>query len=697
MHRISVLVSILLIAGCSTTPAPQGRTQPAPAPAAAPIAAPTKPLFGEHGFDMTGMDRTVHACDNFYQFAVGNWRKMNPLPAAYSRYGRFEQVADRNRETLHAILDESAKNPNPPGSAAQKIGDFYGACMNEAAIETAGDAPIAPELARIDAINDRTALQSEVFHLQSAGISPVFRFGGQNDQKNSKMVIAVVAQAGLGLPDRDYYLRDDERFQTTRKQYVDHIAKMLQLIGEEPARASTDADRVMALETQLARAQMSRIEMRTPEKTYNITPVAQLASIAPNVNWPALLQSAGLTDLQTLNVAQPEFFKTVSRLVDEVPLETWKAYLKWHVLDQSATSLSSAFVNEDFNFSGRILSGTKEQQERWKRCVRSTDFYLGDLLGQEYVRRTFTPEAKAKMNALIDNLVSALREDIPTLAWMGPETKAAALDKLNAFTRRIGYPDKWIDYSKLAITRDSYAKDVMAAREFAHERNVGRIGKPDDPNEWGRFTPPTVNASYNPTRNDITFPAGILQPPFYDPNADDAYNYGGIGTVIGHEMTHGFDDQGAKFDPQGNLRNWWTAEDLKNFQARTECIVNEYNDFQVEPGMNTQGKLVTGEAIADLGGATIALRAYEKSLEGKQRATIDGFTPEQRFFLGFAQVWGENMAPEEARRRALTDPHAQGPFRVNGTVQNMPEFQRAFHCSEGAPMVRAEAKRCSIW
>ncbi|HEX9164018.1 MAG TPA: M13 family metallopeptidase, partial [Thermoanaerobaculia bacterium] len=453
----------------------------------------------------------------------------------------------------------------------------------------------------------------------------------------------------------------------------------------------------IGLETQLARAQVSRIELRDPEKRYNITPVAQLSSIAPNVNWPAMLQTAGLANLQSVNVAEPQFFRELSRLLDEVPLETWKAYLKWRVVNANAELLSKPFQQEDFAFSGRVLSGQQQQQERWKRCVRATDFNLGDLLGEEYVRRTFTPEAKAKMNALIDNLVSALREDIPTLSWMGPQTKQAALAKLNAFSRRIGYPDKWIDYSNLNITRDSFAQDVMAARQFSHARNVNRIGKPDEPNEWGRFTPATVNASYNPSRNDITFPAGILQPPFYDPNADDAYNYGGIGTVIGHEMTHGFDDQGAKYDPEGNLRNWWTPEDLKNFQARADCIVNEYNEFAVEPGINTQGKLVTGEAIADLGGATIALRAYEKSLEGKSHQTIDGFTPEQRFFLGFAQVWGENMAPEEARRRALTDPHAQGPFRVNGTAQNMPEFHRAFHCPDNAPMVREAAKRCSIW
>lgn len=373
------------------------------------------------------------------------------------------------------------------------------------------------------------------------------------------------------------------------------------------------------------------------------------------------------------------------------------------MLDAAASTLSSAFVEEDFNFGGRILSGQKEMQERWKRCVRSADTAIGQLVGQEYVRRNFTPEAKAKMNALIDNLIAALREDIPTLNWMGSETKTAALAKLNAFQRKIGYPDKWRDYSALKIGRASYARNAIAARAWGFNYNIARIGKPDDPNEWGFFTPPTVNASYNPTRNDITFPAGILQPPFYDPNADDAYNYGGIGTVIGHEMTHGFDDQGAKFDAEGNLRNWWTPEDLKNFNARTDCIADEYTEFNVvpakdgQPAININGKLVTGEATADLGGATLALRAYQKSLARKRRATIDGFTPEQRFFLGFAQVWGENMAQQEATRRALTDPHAQGPFRVNGTVQNMPDFHQAFGCKESDRMVRQASKRCAIW
>jgi len=421
-----------------------------------------------------------------------------------------------------------------------------------------------------------------------------------------------------------------------------------------------------------------------------MTKITDLESSSPNVPW------SEFGDVQTVNVAQPKYIEELNRALAEVPLDDWKAYFKWEVLDNAAATLSSAFVNEDFSFR-RVLSGQQEIQERWKRCVTSTDRALGMMLGQEYVKRTFTPEAKKKANELIDNLVTALRTDIPTLSWMGPETKQAAIDKLDAFRRRIGYPDKWTDYSALNVARDSYAINAQNARTWGFNRAVSRIGKPEDPNEWGFFTPPTVNASYNPSRNDITFPAGILQPPFYDPNADDGYNYGGIGTVIGHEMTHGFDDQGAKFDKIGNLRNWWTPEDLQNFEARAKCISTLYSEFNVAPGINIKGDLVTGEEIADLGGATIALAAYEKSLEGKKRETVDGFSPEQRFFLGFAQVWAENMAQEEATRRALTDPHAQGPFRVNGTVQNMPAFRAAFHCNEGDKMVREESKRCSIW
>jgi putative endopeptidase len=688
MRRSLVFAVIILTAfaiGCGSS-----RT-------AAPTAAAAPAYFAPHGFDLTAMDPSVKACDDFYRFAVGKWRETHPLPAQYPRFGRFEELAERNRQVLHTILEEDAAKTNAtPGSAEQKVGDYYAACMNEPAIEAAGVTPIQPELDRITAVSDRSSLLAELNHLHTAGYAPLFRVGGQNDQKNSKMIIASLGTGALGLPDRDYYLRNDDRFRTIRNQYVDHVTKMLTLSGESSDQASSDAKRILELETKLATAQLSRVEQRVPENTYHPTAVTELASMAPAVDWPTYLSNLGI-NTTSLNVSQPKYIQTVSQLLNDVPLEDWKALLRWQVVDNAAPYLSSAFVNEDFNFGGRTLSGTKEQQERWKRCVRAADASIGQLLGQEYVRRNFTPEAKAKMSALIDNLVGALREDIPTLSWMGPETRAAALTKLNAFQRRIGYPDKWRDYSALTVSRASYAANAQAARAWAYHHNIERIGHPDDPNEWGGFTPPTVNASYSPNQNNITFPAGILQPPFFDPNADDAYNYGGIGTVIGHEMTHGFDDQGAKYDAEGNLRNWFTPEDLKNFKARTDCVANEYGEFNVAQGININGQLVNGESVADLGGATIALRAYEKSLEGKQRKTIDGFSPEQRFFLGFAQVWGENMSPQEATRRALTDPHAQGPFRVNGTVQNMPEFWKAFNCSDGQTMVRDAAKRCAIW
>jgi putative endopeptidase len=699
LRRLAIALIALAAFACSSSKPAAPAAAPAPSatmatPAAAPAA--TTAFFGPHGFALDAMDKSVRPCDDFYRFAVGHWRETHPLQPQYSRFGRFEEVTERNREVLRGILEEDAAKKAAPGTAEQKVGDFYAACMNEQAIEAQGLTPIAAELDRINALSSRIAVVKELVQLQEMGVAPLFRVGGQNDFKNSKMVIATLGTGALGLPDRDYYLSNDERFKTIRTQYLEHVAKMLVLTGVDAARAQSDALRILDIETKLANSTLPRVELRKPENTYHVMPVTQLASLAPAVDWTVYLRDLGVNQT-TLNVSQPAYIKTVNQLVTDVPVEDWKALLRWHVVDAAAPALTKAIADEDFNFNGRILSGQKEQQERWKRCVRATDMSLGQLLGQEYVKRNFTPQAKAKMNQLIDNLVGALREDIPTLSWMGPQTKQAALEKLNAFQRRIGYPDKWRDYSALQITRNSYAQDVLAARRWAYQRNVERIGKPDDPNEWLGFTPPTVNASYNPTRNDITFPAGILQPPFYDPNADDAYNYGGIGTVIGHEMTHGFDDQGAKFDANGNLRNWWTPEDLTNFQSRAQCIVNEYSEFNVAQGINIKGALVQGEAIADLGGATLALRAYEKSLQGKPRQILDGFTPEQRFFLGFAQVWGENMAPQEQIRRAMTDPHAQGPFRVNGTVKNMPEFHKAFGCKEGEAMVREASKRCAIW
>ena len=681
------LFAFAFAAACTTTRPPVVLAPP-----------PPRPMLGAHGFEVTSVDRGVSPCDDFYQYATGGWRKAHPLPAVYSRYGRFEEVAERNRETLRNILESAARDTNAePGSNTQKLGDFWSSCMNEQAIEAQGLAPIREDLARIDAITNRAAVVAEIHRQLQRGVTPVFRFSAQNDFKSSTRIIAAVNQAGLGLPDREYYLRDDDKFKTIRREYVNHLTRMFELAGVAPAKAATDAERVMSLETELARASMARADQRKPENTYHVTPVSELQSYAPLFDWPALFAAVDLSGLRSLNVAQPEFLREANRLLDEAPLESWKAYLRWNVLDSAAPFLSTPFVNQDFAFRQTTLSGTKEIQPRWQRCVRAADQHLGEILGQEYVKRAFTPEAKAKMNELIDHLVAALREDIPTLEWMGAETKQTALAKLEAFRRRIGYPDKWIDYATLNVARDSFAANVFASRAFNVRRAAGRVGKPDDPNEWGSFTPSTVNASYSPTRNNITFPAGILQPPFYDPHADDAYNYGAIGMVIGHEMTHGFDDQGAKFDPEGNLRNWWSAKDLENFHARAECIAKQYGAWRVEEGLNLQGDLVTGEAIADLGGATIALRAYQKSLEGKERATLDGYSPEQRFFLGFAQVWAQNMAAEEGRRRALTDPHAPGPARINLTVSNMPEFADAWNCPATAKMARSEKERCDIW
>ena len=655
-------------------------------------------MLGANGLDLANIDRTVSPCEDFYQYSTGGWRKANPLPAIYARYGRFEEVADRNRDRLRAILEDSARATNvEPGSATQKLGDFWGACMNETALEAQGAAPIQPDLDAVAAITSRTEVVAEIHRQQKRGIAPVFRFSSQNDFKNSRMIIAAVSQGGLGLPDRDYYLRDDARFATTRKQYVEHITKMFELAGVPAVKAQTDAERVLALETQIAFASMARVDQRKPENVYHLMPLSELQASAPMFDWPRFFSKLGIDDLKSLNVAQPEFFRDANRLLDEAPLESWKAYLRWNILDAAAQMLSSPFVHQDFLFRGQALSGQKQILPRWQRCVRAADANIGEILGQEYVKRAFTPEAKAKMNELIDNLVAALRDDIPRLDWMGDETKKAALAKLDAFRRRIGYPDQWIDYSALTIGRGSYAENVFAATEFRVQRALGRVGKEDNSNEWGFFTPATVNAGYNPTRNDITFPAGILQPPFYDPAADDAYNYGGIGTVIGHEMTHGFDDQGAKFDAEGNLRNWWSEADLASFQSRAECIARQYGEWRVEDNLNLQGNLVTGEAIADLGGATLALRAYRRSLQGKPREVLDGYTPEQRFFLGFAQVWGQNMAAEEGRRRALTDPHAPGPARVNLTVSNMPEFADSWNCLVGMKMVRSKEERCGVW
>jgi len=646
------------------------------------------------GFSLSNLDRSCKPCDDFYEFAMGSWMKANPIPPEYPVWGTFSELRDNNLTAMRTILEAASKTNAPAGSNEQKIGDFYATCMDTAAIEAAGLKPISGELTSTEAINDRKSLDAAIAKLQFEGVGVLFRFGSGQDIKDSSRVIAQVGQGGLGMPDRDYYFRDDEKSKQLRVDYQQHVAKMFELAGDAPDKAAAEAKTVMTIETALAKASRTRVELRDPEKNYNPMPLAEMNSLTPDWPWESFLREVGAPPVEQVNIRQPEFFKEMNQELSTVSLPDWKIYLRWHVIHASAPGLPERFVNENFDFYDRKLSGTKEILPRWKRCVQSTDRNLGEALGQVYVDKYFPPAAKARAKEMVNNLIAALRSDIPTLSWMGPETKKEALTKLEAFTVKIGYTDKWRDYSKLLIDRTSYEANVRRSIEFEYARQLAKIGKPVDRTEWG-MTPPTVNAYYSSSMNEIVFPAGILQPPFYNPNADDAVNYGGIGAVIGHEISHGFDDQGSKFDAQGNLHEWWTPDDRKNFTERGDCVVNQFNGYEVEPGLHQNGKLVLGESIGDLGGLSIAYAAYEKSIEGKRPKDIDGFTPEQRFFLGWAQVWGTNQRPEAARLQTNTDPHPLARFRGNGPLSNMEAFAKAFGCKKGDPMVREQA--CKIW
>jgi putative endopeptidase len=646
------------------------------------------------GFSLSNLDKSCKPCDDFYEFAMGGWMKANPIPAEYPSWGTFTQLRDNNLTALRTILDAAAAAHASNGTNEQKIGDFYASCMDTSAIEAAGLKPIAGDLSAIDAIKDRQSLDAEIARLQRQGANAVFRFFSGQDYKDSSKVIGQAAQGGLGMPDRDYYFREDDKSKQLRADYVEHVTKMFELAGDASDRAAGEAKTVMTIETALAKASRTRVELRDPEKNYNLMPVSEMKTLTPDWSWENYLQTIGAPSLNEVNVRQPDFFKEMNQELSSVPLDDWKVYLRWHLLHASAPGLPEKFVMENFDFYDRKLNGTKEIQPRWKRCVQSTDRNLGEALGAVYVDKYFSPAAKAHAKEMVNNLIAALREDMPTLSWMSPETKKMALAKLEAFTVKIGYPDKWRDYSKLKIDRESYADNVIRSFEFEYARQLAKIGKPLDRTEWV-MTPPTVNAYYNSGMNEIVFPAGILQPPFYSPTADDAVNYGGMGAVIGHEISHGFDDQGSKFDGQGNLHEWWTPEDRKNFTERGDCVVNQFNSYEVEPGLHQNGKLVLGESIGDLGGLAIAYAAYEKSIAGHRPPDIDGFTPEQRFFLGWAQVWGTNQRAEAARTQTNTDPHPLARFRGNGPISNMEAFAKAFGCKKGDPMVREQA--CKIW
>ena len=649
-------------------------------------------------FDVAGMDTKTAACTDFYQYANGGWLAANPIPAAYSAWGIGNVLDEKNRDALRQILEDAAKNTAArKGSNEQKVGDYYAACMDEARIEADGLKPIQAELDLIARVNDQASLQKEIARLHLVGINAAFSSGSNQDFKNSAEVTAGIFQGGLGLPNRDYYFKTDEDSKSIRDEYLKHVAKMFELMGDDAAKAAGEGKAVMALETKLAEASKAPVELREPEKNYHRMRMAQLSDIAPAINWVAYFQSTGLMQKPDVNVGQLEFFKALNTQMTATSIADWQTYLRWNLINGTASALAKKFVDEDFHFKGTILSGSKENLPRWRRCVSATDRALGEALGAVYVQKAFPPAAKARALEMVRNLEAALKSDISTLSWMSDATRKQAIIKLDAFLNKIGYPDKWRDYSTLAIDRTSYAANRLRVGVFNEQRDWAKIGKPVDRMEW-LMSPPTVNAYYNPQINEIVFPAGILQAPYFDASADDALNYGGMGSVIGHEMTHGFDDEGRQFDSTGNLANWWSEADLKAFNERAECIVKQFNAFEVEKGLNENGKLVQGESIADLGGLVVAYAAFQKSMEGKPRpANIDGFTPEQRFFLGYARGWAESIRPEFARLLVSSDPHPLAKFRVNGPLSNIPQFAAAFQCKDGDQMVRPEKDRCVIW
>ncbi|HTO87082.1 MAG TPA: M13 family metallopeptidase [Thermoanaerobaculia bacterium] len=650
-----------------------------------------------HGIDPADMDLTSKACQNFYLYADGGWLKKNPIPPDYPSWGAFNELEERNREILHQILEKlvSDRVSLSNGSDEQKLSDFYASCMDEKAIDAEGIAPLKAELERIEQVGSPAELQAEIARLQVQGTNAVFAFGSEQDRKNATEVIAAAFQGGLGMPDRDYYVKTDGPSKELRSKYLTHVTKMLELAGDAKGKAAARAKAILALETKLAEASMTRVEQRDPEKTYNKMGPQELAALMPNFSWSAYFKDLGMPSLPAVNIGQPKFFEAVNRLMRDVPLEDWKTYLRWKLVAAAAPSLSSKFVDQDFDFNGRILQGTPENLPRWKRCVASTDNALGMALGRIYVRDNFPPESKKRADEMVRNLIAALRTDIPTLSWMSEATKKAALEKLSAFDQKIGYPARWRDYTALTIGRGPYVTNVLNATAFESRRDLAKIGRPVDRTDW-EMTPPTVNAYYNPLRNEIVFPAGILQPPFFDGRADDAVNYGGIGAVIGHEMTHGFDDEGRKFDAQGNLKDWWTPQDASNYEKRAACVEQQFSAYVVEGDLHVNGKLVLGESIADLGGLKLAYDAFRKSLSDKpEPGKIDGLTPDQRFFLGWARVWASNDRPEFARLLTNVNPHPLDRFRAIGAPSNMPEFARAFSCAAGDPMVRSES--CAIW
>ena len=643
--------------------------------------------------DVTSMDRSIDPCTDFYAYSCGGWIKSNPIPADQSSWSIFDKMQDENYGKLREILEDAAK-PGPQRSPnQQKIGDYYASCMDEKAVETADIKPLEPGLERIRALKSK----KEIAGL-SADIIPradvLFEFSSGQDAKNSSEIIAGADQGGLGLPDRDYYLKDDEKSKALREKYVAHVQKMFELLGDPPQNAAAEARTVLAIETELARGSMTRVDRRDPNKLYHKMEVRELKRLSPQFGWDAYFAKVGLPSLPSLNVATPDFFKSMSAQIRQRKLAEWQTYFRWHLVHANARYLSTRFVDADFDFYGRTLSGQPENQPRWKRCTQSVDDFLGEALGQVYVEKYFSAEAKRQVQTMLQQIETAMGNDITGLPWMSAETKTRALQKLHTVASKIGYPDKWRDYSNLDVVRGDWMADSVRSRHFEFERQLAKIGKPLDRNEW-QMTPPTVNAYYDPQMNDINFPAGILQPPLFDAASDAAPNYGDTAATIGHELTHGFDDEGRQFDAQGNLRDWWTPDDAKQFVERASCISDQYSNYVIVDDIKINGKLTLGEDVADLGGLILAYMAWKEDTKGQALESLEGFTPEQRFFIGYGQSWCANQRDEEKRLRATVDPHSPDKYRANGVVSNLPEFQEAFHCKAGQPMVNA--KRCRVW
>jgi putative endopeptidase len=684
MRSHQIAVAVFLFSGLA-----HAQSKPAPAPPE-----PKAP----QSFDLTAIDKTADPCTDFYQYACGNWKKANPIPPDQVRWGQFDELRQRNDWLLYREL-ETAANPDVKRTALeQKYGDFYAACMNTELADQKGVAALKPALDTINALSDKKQLAGLLGTLEMPhGISGLFSFGVGQDQKDSTQQIAQAGQGGLSLPDRDYYLSQNPRQQKIREQYVAHMTRMFQLAGDSPEKAASEAQNVMAIETALAQGSVSRTDMRDPAKRYHMMTLADLGKLTPDFDWPAYLHGIRMGSFETLNVMTPGFFTAMNTQIDAQSLEAWKSYLRWRALHDAAPWMSQAFVQENFSFFSGELLGQKEIAPRWKRCTRATDEALGEAVGQDWVKQYFSPEKKENMVKLVTALETALAEDIQQLPWMSEATRKNAEEKLALIRNKIGYPEHWRDYSTLEVKRDDLLGNVARATVYEDRRNLDKLGKPVDETEWG-MTPPTVNAYYSQGMNDINFPAGILQPPFYDFSKDAAVNFGGIGVVIGHEMTHGFDDQGSKFDGHGNVREWQGPADRKAFTERTDCEVNEYGNFEAAPGQKLNGSLTLGENTADNGGLRLAYAALMASLAketGTAGAQIDGYTPAQRFFLSFGQIWCENVREQAARSRALTDPHSPGQWRVNGAVQNFDEFGKAFSCKKGAPMYPENS--CRVW